>query len=72
MRELSTGPGEGHGPQRRLLKVVTWTLEPTGPAPVRHTETESEAETENGPTREETRNSMNRPRNDTRSSYSSP
>ena len=40
MRELSTGPGEAHGPQGRLLRVVTWTLEPTGPAPVRHTETD--------------------------------
>ena len=38
MRELSTGSGEGHGPQGRLLRVVTWTLEPTGPAPARHKE----------------------------------
>ena len=38
MRDLSTGPGERHGPQWRLLRVVTWTLEPTGPASRRHKE----------------------------------
>ena len=40
MRELSTGPGEGHGPQGSLLRVVPRTLEPTGPAPVRQKETD--------------------------------